>query len=179
MARAEKQSEYGPAACANSTRSVRASRHGRARVRQRTGAEGGQAPPEMRFLVGFARPRAIVLRHTVRPSPDFGLPTRFEHTGYVDKRYEGNLDEFGAAHLPNKKEPVPAPPKAAGNHAAASVNEVIQPAAGRTALVERLNGAAAVASRCRRRPSPTEESLPRRVCTAAGDNFTAHCLMRS
>ena len=103
MARAEKQSEYGPAACANSTRSVRASRHGRARVRQRTGAEGGQAPPEMRFLVGFARPRAIVLRHTVRPSPDFGLPTRFEHTGYVDKRYEGNLDEFGAAHLPEKK----------------------------------------------------------------------------
>ena len=96
MARAKKQSEYGPAACANSTRSVRASRHGRARVRQRTGAEGGQAPPEMRFLVGFARPRAIVLRHTVRPSPDFGLPTRFEHTGYVDKRYEGNLDRMSS-----------------------------------------------------------------------------------
>lgn len=37
-----------------------------------------------------------------------------------------------------------APPKAAGIHAAGSVNEVIQPAAGRTALVERLDGAAAV-----------------------------------
>ena len=102
VSRAQTQRAYFSAARSNSTRSVRASRHGRARVRQRTGAKGGRAPPKMRFLVGLARPRAMVSRHTIRPHPDFGLQTRFEHAANVDLRVGGNLDEFGAAHLPVK-----------------------------------------------------------------------------
>ena len=70
---------------------------------QHTGAERGQAPPKTRFLIGLARPRAMVLRSGVGSLPDFGLQTRFEHTTNVDMTHEGYLDEFGAQYLPERK----------------------------------------------------------------------------
>ena len=53
----------------------------------------------MRFLVGLARPRRIVLSSGARFLPDLGLQTRVEHATNVNLGHEAMLDEFEAPHL--------------------------------------------------------------------------------
>ena len=54
-ATAQGQREHGPARAQAAHVSARADGHERARVERRTGEEGGQAHPKMRFLLGLAR----------------------------------------------------------------------------------------------------------------------------
>mmetsp|Transcript_70055 Transcript_70055/g.138918 ORF Transcript_70055/g.138918 Transcript_70055/m.138918 type:complete len:90 (+) Transcript_70055:304-573(+) len=50
----------------------------------------------MRFLIGFARPRAMASRHIARPEIENGLRTRMERAADVDMRNQGMLAEFEA-----------------------------------------------------------------------------------
>ena len=102
MSSAQGQRAYTPAACPNSTQSVRTGWHGRTHVHQRTVAEAGQAPPKTRFLAVLPRPRRMVSSGGARSLPDLGLRARFEHTTNVNLRHEGMLDEFVAPHLAKK-----------------------------------------------------------------------------
>ena len=93
--------ENGPATRAHSTRSAACEGSRRARLLRRTGEEGDVAPPKTRFLIGFARPRAMVSRRVARPEIENGLQTRIERAADVNTRSEGMLAEFEAPHRPS------------------------------------------------------------------------------
>ena len=69
----------------------------------RTGEEGDVAPPKMRFLIGFARPRAMASRHVARPELENGRRTRIERAADVDYEKQGMLAEFEAPRRPRWK----------------------------------------------------------------------------
>ena len=73
------------------------------RVERRTGEEGDVAPPKTRFLVGLARPRAVVLRHAARPEIENDLRTKIERAANVSMRNQGILAEFDGPYRPSWK----------------------------------------------------------------------------